>query len=249
MYPIYRFAKSGNQSAESLAWLSNAYTHMLRHYDWLRRTQRGNTNDYGRAYQVPGGKPEGYRWRGRQGIHCLTSGLDDYPRPSPPHESELHLDLLSWVGWMAGKLAEVAEVLGKTEDVLRLKRDKGRVLKSLDALHWNEDEKLYCDTATYEDGPINTCNKGYITLFPLFLELLRPSSPKVAHLLDVMEHLMTGHGLGSLAQDDPLFGTEENYWRGPIWINMNYLALTSLHNVSIPCCYLSSVYLTDLIFH
>ncbi len=34
--------------------------------------------------------------------------------------------------------------------------------------------------------------------------------------------------LGSCA--DPLFGKDENYWKGPIWININYMILAALHN-------------------
>lgn len=42
-------------------------------------------------------------------------------------------------------------------------------------------------------------------------------------------------GIRSLSVSDPLYGVGENYWRGPIWINMNYLVLGALHHyASIP---------------
>jgi len=34
----------------------------------------------------------------------------------------------------------------------------------------------------------------------------------------------------SLARNDRNFGTKEDYWRGHIWINMNYLAVSSLYH-------------------
>ncbi len=36
-------------------------------------------------------------------------------------------------------------------------------------------------------------------------------------------------GICSLSKLDSYFGKGENYWRGPIWININYLLLQSLH--------------------
>jgi mannosyl-oligosaccharide glucosidase len=44
-------------------------------------------------------------------------------------------------------------------------------------------------------------------------------------------HLWSPYGIRSLSKSHPLFGQGENYWRGPIWIQMNYLALAALKNV------------------
>lgn len=36
-------------------------------------------------------------------------------------------------------------------------------------------------------------------------------------------------GLRSLSKSDPYFGKGEDYWRGHIWVNLNYLVLRALH--------------------
>lgn len=46
--------------------------------------------------------------------------------------------------------------------------------------------------------------------------------------------LWSPHGLRSLSVSDPLYQVENNpgdepYWRGHIWVNINYLALAALH--------------------
>jgi hypothetical protein len=41
--------------------------------------------------------------------------MDDYPR-APPHIGELHLDLLSWMGFFSRTMKEIAEFIGEEED-------------------------------------------------------------------------------------------------------------------------------------
>ncbi|XP_049939274.1 mannosyl-oligosaccharide glucosidase [Schistocerca serialis cubense] len=81
---------------------------------------------------------------------------------------------------------------------------------------------------------------GYVSLFPFLLQLMKPDSPKLGKVLDDIkrpELLWTKYGLRSLAKTSPLYmkyNTEHDppYWRGPIWINMNYLAVRALHYYS-----------------
>src|SRR5271156_6038097 len=78
------------------------------------------------------------------------------------------------------------------------------------------------------------CHKGYISIFPLLLGLVPADSPHLGALLDVISspsHLWSDYGLRSLSKSDEFYSQGENYWRGPIWINMNYLALSSLYKV------------------
>jgi mannosyl-oligosaccharide glucosidase len=78
-------------------------------------------------------------------------------------------------------------------------------------------------------------HKGYISIMPLLLGLLKPSSSQLGALLDLVsdpKHLWTPFGVCSLSQSSPHHGSVENYWRGPIWVNINYLLLESLQKVS-----------------
>ena len=44
------------------------------------------------------------------------------------------------------------------------------------------------------------------------------------------ERLMwSPHGLRSLSASDELFHSGEDYWKGNIWININYMVLAALH--------------------
>lgn len=98
----------------ALTYLREIYKPLKRHYDWFRRTQRGQIKQYGRKARS---KREAYRWRGRTPTHILTSGMDDYPR-GPPHAGELHLDLISWVAFFTRTMRDIASFVGEKEDEL-----------------------------------------------------------------------------------------------------------------------------------
>ncbi|KAG6865863.1 hypothetical protein C0991_010944 [Blastosporella zonata] len=214
---------------EALDFLKSIYKPLKRHYDWFRRTQRGQIKQYARKARS---RTEGYRWRGRSELHVLTSGMDDYPR-GPPHAGELHLDLISWMAFFTRTMKDIAGYIGEADDAISFGEIEKAILGNIDDLHWNEEEKMYCDVnVNDEDESHHVCHKGYLSLFPFFLSLLPPTSPQLGHILDLLrdpEQLWSPYGIRSLSVAHPEFGQGENYWKGPIWVQMNYLVLRALH--------------------
>lgn len=135
----------------------------------------------------------------------------------------------------------------------------------MDALHWSEFAEIYADYGLHTDAvklerpkPLPRSQNqnlemyrvvlkkpeyrlvdstfGYVSLFPFFLQILKPDSPKLEKILTNIrkpELLWTNFGLRSLSKSSPLYmkrNTEHDppYWRGQIWINMNFLATRAL---------------------
>lgn len=79
---------------------------------------------------------------------------------------------------------------------------------------------------------------GYNNLYPFLLTLISPSSPQLSDILSMIQStdvFWTEYGLRSISASDMFYWKENGpgdrpYWRGPIWINMNYLALQALNH-------------------
>lgn len=219
-----------DNASVGLDYLRQLYPLLRRQFEWFKKTQYGDVKSYDReAYS----SKEAYRWRGRTPRHVLTSGMDDYPRAQPPHPAELNVDLMAWVGLMAKSLINVGQTVGMAEDVEEYKKVLDAIEHNLDDLHWSEKEGCYCD-ATIDDYEENqlVCHKGYVSLMPFLTGLLKPDSAKLGKILDLIgdeDELWSNHGIRSLSKKSEHYGTDENYWRSPVWININYMAVVQLH--------------------
>ncbi|KAL2760850.1 glycoside hydrolase family 63 protein [Sodiomyces alcalophilus JCM 7366] len=215
------------------SYLRHLYPLLRRQFSWFRDTQRGEIKAYDRETFS---SKEAYRWRGRTESHLLTSGLDDYPRPLPPHPGELHVDLMSWVGLMAKSLMNIAGALGITDEAAEYEKILTAIQRNLNDLHWSEEEGCYCDATIdeFEEHAL-VCHRGYISLFPFLVGLMQPDDPKLGRLLDLIgdeKELFSPYGIRSLSKKHELYGTGENYWKSPIWININYMVIAQLKNIA-----------------
>ncbi|KAH4928180.1 hypothetical protein HBI26_202840 [Parastagonospora nodorum] len=205
----------------------DVYPLLKRHYEWYRKSQSGDVE----AHSVPSANlNEGYRWRGRTPETNFASGLDDYPRAEPPDITELHVDALCWVGAMARVLEKIADYLNQTDSLPYQTHLRG-VQTNLDALHWDDKQSIYCDAVVRDSAHSLVCHKGYISLFPFMTGFVGASHPHLPATLDLLRdsaHLWTDHGIRSLSPESPKYGVGDNYWRSPIWVNMNFMILEQL---------------------
>jgi mannosyl-oligosaccharide glucosidase len=90
---------------------------------------------------------------------------------------------------------------------------------------------MYCDAVVRNDAHDYVCHKGYISLFPFMTGFIGAEHPHLTATLDLLRdsnHLWTDHGIRSLSPESKKYGVGDNYWRSPIWINMNFMILQQL---------------------
>jgi mannosyl-oligosaccharide glucosidase len=141
--------------------------------------------------------------------------------------------LISWMGMMTQSLRRIAETIGESDDIEDFRTYETAISRNIDDLHWDDKANTYCD-ATIDDYEehAHVCHKGYISIFPFLTGLLPADSPRLKPILDLIgdpEELWSDFGIRSLSKKDEFYGTDENYWRSPIWMNINYLVVKNLY--------------------
>eukprot|EP00455_Lapot_gusevi_P004562 TRINITY_DN11880_c0_g1_i7.p1 TRINITY_DN11880_c0_g1~~TRINITY_DN11880_c0_g1_i7.p1 ORF type:complete len:214 (-),score=49.08 TRINITY_DN11880_c0_g1_i7:75-716(-) len=137
---------------------------------------------------------------------------------------------------LARIFTNVSRAVGDMETAQKYGDFATDLLSRLNGFYWNEATSTFCDFAYQNDtsGPKKFLeHEGYVSLFPFLLQLLPADSPQLKATVELLADpvkLWSPFGLRSLSFQDQLFGSSEDYWRGAIWININYLAVSALHH-------------------
>ncbi|MBL8164279.1 MAG: hypothetical protein JNJ61_19990 [Anaerolineae bacterium] len=157
--------------------------------------------------------------------HPFSSGLDD----SPLWDAGMPVvapDLNTYLCLQCESLGRIAEILGYADDAARFRADADDMAQAMLANLWDERRGYF--VALHNHEPLHV-----FTLFNL-LPLWTGRLPQ-----DVVERLiqhLTGadfwsqYPLPTVALSDPAFDPVQ-MWRGPTWVNINYLFIEALQRV------------------
>jgi glycogen debranching enzyme len=161
--------------------------------------------------------------------HPYSSGLDDSPLwdEGMPVESP---DLNTYLCLQQESLAKMAQAIGEAADAEMWARRAEALAQRMIRQMWDEDAGLFW--AKKNGARINV--RTPFNLFPLITGRMPPgiAARLVAHLSDGRE-FWTPYPVPTVARDDPKYDPQ-TMWRGPMWVNVNYLLIEGLQRAGYP---------------
>ncbi len=155
--------------------------------------------------------------------HPFSSGLDDSPLwdDGVPVESP---DLNTYLCLQQEALAKIAQVLGLSAEAEQWARRADQQAERMIKLRWDADAGLFWAVQNGDRVKVRTP----FNLFPLITGRMPPkiAGRLVAHLTDKRQ-FWTKYPIPTVALDDPKFDPLQ-MWRGPTWVNVNYLMIEGL---------------------
>ena len=203
------------QTSHDRAFLAYAFPILRDYHQWLLDHRR-----------LPSGL---FSW-----VHPFESGMDNSPRFANRGVSKIadmkHLaaiDLSSYIVLQDETLAKMAAELGFPADAGAYRAQAADLRTLINQQLWDPDTGLYYDRDTNTGRLIKI--KSTASLIPLFCGVPDPAQAQRLrdHILNPAE-FNTPMPLPSVARDDPAF--EKDMWRGPVWINIDYMLILGLED-------------------
>jgi len=155
--------------------------------------------------------------------HPFSSGLDDSPLwdDGMPVESP---DLNTYLCLQQESLAKIARVLGEVAEAERLAGRAEAMARQMVRRMWDPEAGYFWATRNGQRVNVRTP----FNLFPLITGRMPPeiAARLVAHLTDEKQ-FWPRYPVPTVALDDPKYDPQQ-MWRGPTWVNVNYLLVEGL---------------------
>ncbi len=155
--------------------------------------------------------------------HPFSSGLDD----SPLWDGGMPVcspDLNTYLVMQMQYLTRIAAEIGEVSDAEEWSRKAIELAGRIDSLLWDDDSGMYLARRNGEEIRLKTP----FSLFPLLTGLLSDERKNrlLSHLRD-RSAFSSYFPVPSVSMDEPVFDAEQ-MWRGPSWVNVNYLLVEGL---------------------
>jgi glycogen debranching enzyme len=162
-------------------------------------------------------------------MHPYSSGLDDSPLwdDGMPVESP---DLNTYLCIQEQSLAKIATAIGEEEDAKMWNRQAEALAQRMIDILWDDQAGVFW--AMRNGQRVNVLTP--FNLFPLLTGRMPPAiaSRLVARLTD-QRQFWPRYPVPSVALDDPKYDPN-TMWRGPTWVNINYLIIEGLLKAGYP---------------
>ena len=165
--------------------------------------------------------------------HPFSSGLDDSPLwdDGLPVEAP---DLNTYLCLQQESLAKIAAAIGEREDAERWASRAEVMAKRMLEKMWDAEAGVFWAARPLADGRAPVRVRTPFNLFPLVTGRMPPevAARLAAHLTDERQ-FWTRYPVPTVARDDPKYDPQ-TMWRGPTWVNVNYLLVEGLQRAGYP---------------
>lgn len=195
------------KATNDITTLTDTYDKLKKYVQWNMENRDSNNNYL-------------YEWYVNDAsinCRCDESGMDNSPR----FDDITRMDSIDFSCFMASEarcLSKMAEILDKKGEYLYWDVIFDRIKKSINDVLYCEEDGFYYDVLVSDNSFKKV--KAVSSFLPLFTEVC---DKETAYKL--VEHLKnefnTPFSIPSVANDDETYGTD--MWRGPVWINYNYM--------------------------
>lgn len=161
--------------------------------------------------------------------HCGESGLDNSPRFDERGIDD-HVDLNCMLYNEMEILARIAVISDRFDEALEWRERAAELARLINERMWDEETGFYYDLKA--NGELLKL-KTVVGFLPLWAGIAthEQAGRLMAHLLDPRE-FASAFPIPTVAMDEPIFGdppsSAGDMWRGPTWINLNYLIYRGL---------------------
>ncbi len=212
-------------------------------FPWAEWNYFSNVNDIDRLKRVFPVLLANYQWYSvyrswPDGTYYSSGwgcGMDNQPRLPEGFNPAFSHGHMSWIDatlqqiFAAQLLIQMADVLGRPDDVFDLQKEAKYLSAFVNEKMWDSELNIYVDR--FRDGSLSDV-KSIGTYWALLADVVPPSrlAGFLAHLSDTSE-FNRPHRIPTLSADHPDFDPEGGYWLGAVWAMTNYMVLQGLTNV------------------
>ncbi|MDR7387674.1 MAG: trehalase family glycosidase, partial [Armatimonadota bacterium] len=165
--------------------------------------------------------------------HPFSSGLDDSPLwdRGMPVESP---DLNSYLCLQADSLGQMAAALSLPEEAALWRAQADQLAASLLQHLYDPKARVFWAQRMTEQGHERVPVLAAVSLFPLLTgRMPEDVRASLVDRLEDPESFWTPYPVPTVARSDPTYDPDR-MWRGPVWVNVNYLLIDALLRCGYP---------------
>ena len=203
--------------------VKQVYQSLVGFHNWWKNNRDVNMNgiyEYQTCWET--GWDDSPRWTAMSPVVGDVAGLGVVMRAEA-----IDLNCLMYID--AVSLAKMAEIIGKSEEA-KIWRDEAKALaERINEKMWNEELGLYMDINGFT-GQMSDV-KSPASFYPMLAGICskeRAERMVREHLLNPKE-FWTPLPVPVVSADDANYNSG-SYWKGPVWVNINFVVITGLRN-------------------